>query len=442
MGGWSQSAAGALRCWGLGPSIQSALLHWYRVPVSGKAARRAISSTLAPVRLAVYTDYAYHRVGDELFAERAFALFVARLAGAFDRLVLVGREAPAPVRVHYAVGAEVELVPLPYYRRLSEPWAVVRSSVLSMVRFWRALSGVDGVWLLGPHPLAIAFAVQAALRRKRVVLGVRQDTRAYVRSRHPGRPLMRLAAAVLDAIWRGLARAFPVVVVGPEIAAHYGGARSLLEITVSLVDESDLVPAEVALKRSYGDELRVISVGRLETEKNPLLLADVLARLGQDGDRWRLIVCGEGAMQAVLEARLRELGVAAQADLLGYVPFGPQLLGLYRDSHALLHVSWTEGLPQVLVEAFAVGLPVVATDVGGVAAAVGGAARLVPAGDAGAAASELRAIASDRRLRESLIRAGHDYAASRTVAAELNRLAEFLRGPASRPGDHRSPISV
>ncbi len=343
------------------------------------------------VRLAVYTDYTYHRVGEEVFAERAFALFLGRLAGELDRLLLVGREAPVVSQARYAVGAGVELVSLPYYRRLSEPWAVLRSSIQSAARFWRALRGVDGVWLLGPHPLAIAFAALAAMRRKTVVLGVRQDTRAYVESRHPGRRSLRLAAAALDAAWRGLARRFPVVVVGPEIAAHYAHARGLLQITVSLIEEGDLVPPQVALKRSYVDELRVISVGRLETEKNPLLLADVLARLRQDGDRWRLTVCGEGAMQPMLEDRLRELGVAEHAELLGYVPYGPRLLGLYRDSHALLHVSWTEGFPQVLVEAFAAGLPVVATDVGGVATAVGEAARLVPADDAGAAASELRA---------------------------------------------------
>src|SRR5207247_3756381 len=132
-----------------------------------------------------------------------------------------------------------------------------------------------------------------------------------------------LAATVLDAIWRGLARVFPVVVVGPEIASHYAGARSLLEITVSLVGERDLVPVEAALKRSYRGELRVISVGRLEAEKNPLLLADVLARLLEVGDRWRLTVCGEGAMESELQDRLRELGVGDRADRRGHVPCGP-----------------------------------------------------------------------------------------------------------------------
>ena len=86
----------------------------------------------------------------------------------------------------------------------------------------------------------------------------------------------------------------------------------------------------------------------------------------------------------------------------------------------------------MLVEAFAAGLPVVATDVGGVAKAVGEAVRLIPPGDAGAAAAELDAIAADGALREGLIRAGHDYAASRTVTIEVERLARFLRGAESR----------
>jgi glycosyltransferase involved in cell wall biosynthesis len=380
------------------------------------------------VRLAVYTDYAYHRVGDEVFAERAFALFLGRLSRELDRLVLIGREAPAVNEARYAVGPGIELVPLPYYRRLSEPWAVLRASIQSVARFRRALRDVDGVWLLGPHPLAVVFAVLAAMQRRRVVLGVRQDTRAYVESRHPGRRSLRLAAAVLDLAWRGLARRFPVVVVGPEIAAHYSRAAELLQITVSLVEEDDIVPAEMALERPYEGELRVISVGRLETEKNPLLLADVLARLLQDGDRWRLTVCGEGGMRQALEDRLDDLGVADRVELRGYVPYGPDLLAIYRDSHALLHVSWTEGFPQILVEAFAAGLPVVATDVGGVAA-VGDAVRLVPPGDAAAAASELRAIAPDRALRESLIQAGHRYAVARTANAEVKRVADFVRGP-------------
>jgi hypothetical protein len=61
---------------------------------------------------------------------------------------------------------------------------------------------------------------------------------------------------------------------------------------------------------------------------------------------------------------------------------------------------------------------------------VGEAARLVPPGDAPAAAAELEAIAADAELRKRLIQAGHDYVASRTASVEVSRVAEFLRGSA------------
>ena len=71
-------------------------------------------------------------------------------------------------------------------------------------------------------------------------------------------------------------------------------------------------------------------------------------------------------MEDALADRLRDLGVAAHADLRRLVPL-EDLRRSYLADHAFLHVSWTEGVPQVLFEAFAAGLPVVATDVGGVA---------------------------------------------------------------------------
>ena len=344
--------------------------------------------------------------------------------------MLIGRRARRPELTPYDCGEGAELVGLPYYESLANPLSVARAAGRSVLRFWRALGEVDAVWLLGPHPLAIVFALLAALRGRRVVLGVRQDLPAYVRNRHPAAAMMIAAASALEAAFRppgpALERGRGRAGARPPLPTS---ARDLLEITVSLVDESDVVSPEVAKARSYDGELRVISVGRLDAEKNPLLIADVLRRLVDGGRPWRLIVCGDGALRGELAARLRELGIEERAELPGYVPYGPRLLELYRSSHALLHTSWTEGLPQVLIEAFAAGVPAVATDVGGIRDAVGEAARLVPPGDASAAAAELEAIAGDPALRRRLIEAGHEYVVPRTASAEVSRVAEFLRGP-------------
>ncbi len=145
------------------------------------------------MRVAVYTDYVYHREGDAVYAERAFALFLARLGQELDRLVVVGRLDPRRGRAHYRLPDELEFVALAHYESLARPGAVAGALARSARRFWAVLGGVDTVWLLGPHPMALAFAALARLRRRRIVLGVRQDLPVYVRNRHPGRRWIHLA---------------------------------------------------------------------------------------------------------------------------------------------------------------------------------------------------------------------------------------------------------
>lgn len=382
-----------------------------------------------PIRVAVYTDYAYHRDGDGLSAERAFALFLNELAQRVDELILLGRVHPESGGGRYRIDPSVRFVELPFYAKLTSPVHAVRQMMRSLRHSAPVLDEVDAVWLLGPHPLALLFALQALKRRRRVVLGVRQDLRVYVRSRHPGRRWVWAAGEVMETAWRQLARRTAVVVVGPELAGQYHDARRLLGVAISLVRDADITAAREPADEA--GEIRVLSVGRLETEKNPLLLADVLARLNEGDRRWRLVVCGEGPMEDELRERLEALGVADRCDLLGYVPWGDALSRCYRGSDLLLHVSWTEGLPQVLFEAFAARLPVVATDVGGIRAAVGDATVLVPPGDADAAANALRALVDDPVRRAELVQSGLEHARAHTIEAETERVARFIGAPAS-----------
>lgn len=381
------------------------------------------------MRLAVYTDYEYCSDGVRRYGQRAFVVFLEALREHVERLVLVGRLDPKPGTSHYPLHEETELVGLPHYESLSDPLSVARSLALSVVRFWRLLDEVDTVWVLGPYPHSVLLALLTALRRRRLVLGVRQDMPVYVRSRRPDRRWMHLSADLLEAIWRLLARRYATVVVGPELERKYrdGHARSVLATTVSLVSERDLaVAAEAVAARDYGGELTLLTVGRLDAEKNPLLLAEIMTRLLAGERRWRLLVCGDGPMREELHERLCKLGLLERVKLLGYVPIDGGLLDLYRTSHAFLHVSWTEGFPQVLVEAFATGLPTVATAVGGVPAAATGAALLIEPGDAEAAAEALERIATDLPLREQLIDAGLARARAGTLEVASKRLAEFI----------------
>jgi glycosyltransferase involved in cell wall biosynthesis len=382
------------------------------------------------LRLAVYTDYAYRRSRDgAVYADRAFVKFVLEMERSLDKLVLVGRANPEPGRSHYELPPEVEFVPLPHYPSLNHPLQMLGAIPRSLARFWRALDEVDAAWLLGPYLIAILFALVARLRGKPVVLGVRQDLPQYVANRHPGRRPVLWAAIVLDKTFRALSRRLPVVVVGPDLARSYRRARALLPISVSLVTEADL-EREGAIARSFDDELQILSVGRLETEKNPLLLVDVLALLRERDPRWRLVICGEGDLEGELASRIEGLGLEEFASLPGYVPIDGGLRELYEQSHFLLHVAWTEGFPQTIVEAFGSRLPVVATAVGGVPEGVGDAALLVPPGNAEAAADALCRLADDPALRDRLTVAGLALVRENTLERASRRVVEFIAASA------------
>jgi glycosyltransferase involved in cell wall biosynthesis len=377
------------------------------------------------LRLAVYTDDEYSSYRGRIFARRAFTLFLGRLSERVDRMIVVGRLRQGGELAHYPLPERTEFVGFPYYESLAAPLRAGRGMARSLARFWRVLDEVDACWLLGPHPYSLAFALIAIVRRRRVFLGVRQDLPEYARHRHPGRPSFAIVARLLDGCYRLLARRFPTVVVGPALRHRYRRSRRLCELVVSLVSDDAVVDPAEASGRPYDGELTLLSVGRVDEEKNPLMLADVLARLQANDGRWRLMVCGEGPLVQPLEARLEELGVGERAQLLRYVNHD-SIGALYRASHVLVHTSRTEGLPQVIIEAFAAGLPVVATDVGGIREAAGDACLLIPSGDVEAAVSAIRRVVDDPDLRRRFVVAGASYARAHTIDSEVDRVATFL----------------
>jgi glycosyltransferase involved in cell wall biosynthesis len=392
----------------------------------GASVRQARSSRA--LRLGVYCDFSYRVDGGEVTAQLPFGLFLRELRTHCQRLVLIGRLDPAGGRYPYLMRG-ADYVPLPHYASGAHFGDVMRTMPLGLKRFWRALAGVDVVWILGPNPpQAVAFALLAVARGRRVVLGVRQNLPELVRHRHEGRRSVHLAADVLEAVFRLLARRLPVVVVGPDLARRYRRARSLHMTYVSRLSEENILAAEADERDYDGEALRVLSVGRLDPEKNPLLLADVLKHLLELDPRWRMDICGDGSLKEDLARRLEELGVAHRARLHGHVGIDAGLWDLYRHSHALVHVSHTEGMPQVLLEAFAARLPVVATEVGSVPLVVEGRGLLIPPSDAEAAARAVQQLISAPELRTKLVDAAAAEVRDHTLDSASARLAGFLAG--------------
>jgi glycosyltransferase involved in cell wall biosynthesis len=382
------------------------------------------------VRLGVYSDLLYQSDRGVISTDEAFIKFILPLREHLDGLVIFGRLSPTAGRAPYVVPSEqAQFVALPSYPSTADVIGVLRALRQSVATFARQTPALDAVWLFGPHPLSLLFALVGRRRGVRVFLGVRQDFPRYIAERLPSRRwLWALPIAhALEWAFRLASRRCPTVVVGEDLARRYAAGRPPLTSVVSLVTADDLASADEATDWP-DDEIRVLTVGRLDPEKNPLLLADILARLRERDSRWKFIVVGEGPLADPLRRRATDLGVGDGLELRGYVPNGPQLRECYRSSQLFLHVTLTEGMPQVVLEAQAARLPIVATDVGSVSTALahGQAGLLVQPQDADAAAAALHRLAGDPTLRHRLADTGLAHARRHTREAELQRVAGFI----------------
>ena len=159
-----------------------------------------------------------------------------------------------------------------------------------------------------------------------------------------------------------------------------------------------------------GDPPRIVTVGRLAAPKDALTLLRALAALGPLP--FSALLVGDGPDRTAVEAEIRSLGLGDRVEPAGSRADVPALLA---GADVFVLSSRSEGAPFSILEAMAAGLPVVATDVGGVRELVadGETGLLVPAGDPARLADALGSLLADPALRRRLGAAGHARARER-----------------------------
>jgi glycosyltransferase involved in cell wall biosynthesis len=241
-------------------------------------------------------------------------------------------------------------------------------------------------------------------------------------TRHPlVRALSRLTVGIDDATFivskNAMATLPPRVSRQTEVLYHGVDREALLGESLERSEaRSQLgLPSETA-----DDEFVVGIVANLFENKNHALALRAAADVCGSHPRVRFIAIGEGECRASLEALLGELGLEDRFAFVGSLPGASKYFTAF---DAVLLCSRNEGLPVVIMEAFAFGLPVVATDVGGLHEMVedGVSGLLVPDDDTGALASALIQLISDEDLR-SRLSAGAGRTSAKFDALATNRV--------------------
>ncbi len=153
--------------------------------------------------------------------------------------------------------------------------------------------------------------------------------------------------------------------------------------------------------------LRFICVGRLSSEKGQRGLLEAFRALRERGVAAELEFVGDGPERAALEASAAALGQGGAVTFAGALP-EERTLARIAQADVLVLPSFMEGLPMVLIEAMALGKPVIASAVAGIPELVAHRENglLVRASDWAALADAMAELATDHALRERLGAAG------------------------------------
>ncbi|MDG2122098.1 MAG: glycosyltransferase [Verrucomicrobiales bacterium] len=201
-----------------------------------------------------------------------------------------------------------------------------------------------------------------------------------------------------------------------------GVEEGRVEVIYNGVDTGRFRPRETSKVRGeLGIDAKakvLLFVGNLRPVKDPLMLLEAHAaasgRLGEEVLELHFV--GQGEMHAEIEAKAKALGTADRVKMLGMQ--GADAVAARMSSADVLCISSThEGLPNVLLEALASGLPVVSTDVGGISEVLedGRHGALVKPGDAKAFAEGLERVLREVPNREVVASDGKKFTWERSV---------------------------
>jgi len=275
-------------------------------------------------------------------------------------------------------------------------------------------------------PYVVKLTADPAFERSRRRGFIEGDVDEFQRSR--GGPAVAMLRFARDVELRRAAHVFTPSAYLRELALGWGVRPDRVSVLPNPAPQIPRLPDRDELRRGFGMNGATLAfAGRLTAQKS---LGHALEAVAASADV-ELVIAGEGPDRAPLERRAQALGIGDRVRFLGAQP-RERIVELFRAADATILSSSWENFPHTVVEALAVGTPVLAMEAGGVAEVVhdGVNGLLVAPGDTAALSDAVRRYFSEDGLREQL-RAGAagsvaDYAPERVfgeLEATLMRVA-------------------
>jgi Glycosyltransferase len=172
-----------------------------------------------------------------------------------------------------------------------------------------------------------------------------------------------------------------------------------------------------------------ISVGRLHYKKGHEYAIKAMAKIVKKYSNVKYLIVGEGPLRSELESLVKDLGLENIIEFTGAAT-QKEIVGFYEKSHIFILPSISEGLPVVLMEAQAMGLPVIASNVGGVSEIVadGKSGFLVPPKDVDSLTNKIKFLLQNKVMWKKMGEMGQKIIQNGFNIKRLSRELECILG--------------
>lgn len=296
----------------------------------------------------------------------------------------------------------------------------LRGGQIARARQLRAWLNADGIelvhaWLY----IANAYAWIANLARQRPMITAARNCKTQGHLSWIANTLAFRASRAIVVNSQDVAR---------YIVARYRAPHERIQLIYNAIDTQRFTPPSPGKGTSAGGA--IVTVGRLVEQKNHALFLNAAAQLASEVTAARFVIVGDGPLRPQLEAQARQLGIR---DRVCFTGERPDVENVVRGAALFWLTSRWEGMPNVVLEAMASGLPVIAADVGGTRELIrsGVDGFVVAAGDAGAFVHHSRAFLTQPELWQRFAAAARaraeEFSSARMVSALSQLYAEVLR---------------
>lgn len=388
-------------------------------------------------RLAIYLNTPFFYDGLAYSVNERFVQFWSSFTSDFERVVFCvpvlctnKKKGLFPFETN---SNRIEIVHLPYYE---SPIDLYRRLPVLLPRAWNTvllnMHKWDIIGALVPNIIGLAIIMQAKAYSKPCFNYIRGSEKGNAYQFGGLKKYVALGiSAILEAILKKVAGRTLTLVVGNELYKDYKRrGRPVHRIIVSLISENDILVQSACQQVCHKQDLRLLYVGRLSGEKGVAILIDAMHILTKrNGIGAKLTIIGAGEEEDSLRAKVRQLALGNCVNFMGHIPYGEDVLRLFKESEIFVLPSLTEGFPKTLLEAMANCTPIIATSVGGIPELVknGFSGILAPPGDASGLANAIRRLHSNKELRVRLAENGRMIVRGYTMEKQRANIVNLIR---------------